>query len=144
MIPLCATPTLPPQAVQVGLVTRGHAIAGLGIAQLDGDRWSLTLLSPAGVELFTVSDAGVQTGLEAWRPWLERLPVERDLRLAFTAVAETCDAGAGKIRVKRDGRRCWRGDGGPACAEASDKGTILRDRRRGYTLQLVVDDAAAG
>ena len=103
----------------------------------------LTLLAPAGLELFTVSGppATVATGLEAWRPWLERLPVERDLRLVFTAVTDACTSGGGRIRPTAAGRR-WCGPGGPATVTESDGTVVLVDRRRGYTLTLRVAGAA--
>lgn len=143
----CPPPEVPAFALQVGLETHGHAIGGLGVARLDGADWSLTLLAPAGFELFTVSRTGVETGLEAWRPWLEKLPVERDLRLAFTTVDTRCRAGEGVIRrkpgskrggVEREELRRWRGAGGPAVATIGDGRVTIRDPLRGYTLQLVV------
>jgi hypothetical protein len=139
----CATPDVPPFAVQIGIEAHHHEIAGMAIAALDGDSWSLTLLAPAGFELFTVSDAGVQTGLESWRPWLEALPVERDLRLAFTDVSDgACDAGDGRLRARGDTTR-WRGKGGPARATREAGRITIRDWRRGYSVTLVVDDDAA-
>ncbi len=147
--PPCPVPMAPAAAVQVGLTTHGHQTGGLGIVGIDGTSWSLSLLAPAGFELFTVSGppATVTTGLDAWRPWLERLPVERDLHLMFTPIAaiEACRAetseGAARLRSRAADTgwvRRWRGAGGAATATRVGDRIALVDRRRGYTLTLIV------
>lgn len=145
--PVCPAPVTPASAVQVGVETRGRQVGGLGIAGVDGEAWSLTLLAPAGFELFTVSGppTTVQTGLDAWRPWLERLPVERDLRVIFAPPAEgACRAEHGRIRTKLTAtgwERRWCGKGGPVTATRDGGRVVLEDRRRGYTLTMVLDAA---
>jgi hypothetical protein len=147
--PPCPVPMAPAAAVQVSLTTHGHQTGGLGIVAIDGTSWSLSLLAPAGFELFTVSGPPdtVTTGLDAWRPWLERLPVERDLHLLFTPIAadEACRAetseGAAHLRSRAAGAgrvRRWRGAGGGATATVEGSRLTLVDRRRGYTLTLIV------
>ena len=137
----CAAPALPAQALTLGIEVHGHTLAGTAIVAAEGGTWSLTLLSPGGLGLFTLSGPPqvVQTGLDSWRPWLEKLPVERDLMLAFTPVPpEGCTIGTGKIRVDRQGGRHWRGPGGPAHLQQEANTLTLVDRLRGYTLLLVV------
>lgn len=150
--PDCGTPAAPAAPVQIGLSTQGRQVAGLGIAGIDDAAWSLTLLAPAGFELFTISGppSTVSTGLDAWRPWLEKLPVERDLRLMLTpaapaepdrARAETCRAPGGRIRATPTAtgwERRWRGAGGGARAERNGGRVTLVDPRRGYTLTLIL------
>lgn len=143
-VPDCAPPAAPASAVQVGVTTHGRQVGGLGIAAIDETAWSLTLLAPAGFELFTVSGppATVSTGLEAWKPWLERLPVERDLRLVFTPADAPCRAPTGRLRARvtpTGWERRWCGAGGGATAVRDGDRVTLTDRRRGYTLTLVLD-----
>lgn len=144
-VPDCAAPAVPPTPVQLAVELRGHQLGGVGIASLEAEAWGLTLLSFGGVELFTVSPAGVATGLEAWRPWLEQLPVERDLRVIFTpADAGRCRAGGGVVRtrVTAEGwERRWRGAGGRVCARREGDVVTIRDHARGYVLRMVVSDA---
>lgn len=148
--PDCSEPLVPASSVQVGLATHGKQVGGLGVVGFGPEGWSLTLLAPAGFELFTVSGppTAVSTGLEAWRPWLERLPVERDLRLAFTPTTEgACRAPAGRLRTKTTPNgwtRSWCGAGGGATATREGDRVVLEDRRRGYTLTLVVGSDAPG
>lgn len=141
-VPDCPPPAAPQVPVLVGLDAHGRKVAGLGIVTFEQERWSLTLLSPGGLEMFTVAGppATVSTAFEAWIPWLERLPVERDLRLAFTPTDTTCRSGAGKVHVSPKGRR-WCGAGGPATLTEVDGSLVLADRRRGYTLTLRVTGA---
>lgn len=143
--PRCAPPAIPPTPVQVSVQFGGYSLAGMGIASLDEGSWALTMLSFGGVEMFTVSDQGVQTGLEAWRPWLSLLPVERDLRLVFTpAVQGRCRTGDGVLRTRGlqgAWRRRWWGPGGTAVAERQAGVVTVEDRRRGYVLRMVVTDA---
>jgi hypothetical protein len=145
--PDCAPPATPADALQVGLRAHGHEVGGLGIASFEAAAWSLTLLAPAGFELFTVSGppATVATGLEQWRPWLTRLPVERDLRLAFTPVTPgACRSGGGHLRTRVTAtgwERRWCGPGGHATATRAGDTIHLVDRPRGYDLTLVVAHA---
>ncbi|MDP2305988.1 MAG: DUF3261 domain-containing protein [Pseudomonadota bacterium] len=144
--PECPPPAAPASAVQVGLTTHGRQIGGLGIAAFDGAAWSLTLLAPAGFELFTVAGppAAVTTGLEAWRPWLEKLPVERDLRLAFTDTDQACRAPRGHLRTTptpTGWERRWCGAGGGATAVRDGGRVTLTDKRRGYTLTLLLESS---
>lgn len=185
----CLVPRFDDMPVTVGIVTHGHQIGGMGILSLRGadaggdsgnqhsaTDWSLTLLSPGGVSLFTAEgrfgvdgtgadrggddgggDGGdgrdraarIQTGLDAWRPWLERLPLGRDLRTAFAVGDGACAGGSIRTRVHTftidsvptpGWRRCWSGPGGKLHAEILPDRAVLRDRRRGYTLTLVVPD----
>jgi hypothetical protein len=137
--PACPPLEVPAQAVTVGLQTRGHTLAGTGIVQAEGERWSLTLLSPVGVQLFSISGPprDVLTGLEAWRPWLARLPVQRDLALALGAASQRCRIAGGRLWIDADGVRRWRGRGGPARATVDGTRVTLSDTRRGYHLSLV-------
>jgi hypothetical protein len=142
--PDCPPPETPASPVQVGLDVHGRKVGGLGIAAFDGGVWSLTLLAPAGFELFTITGppTTVTTGLDAWRPWLERLPVERDLRVAFTAANADCRAGGGRLRTRpteTGWERRWCGPGGGATATRDGERVVLVDKRRGYTLTMVVD-----
>jgi hypothetical protein len=152
--PDCAPPMAPASAVQVGLTTHGRQVGGLGIAAIDDTTWSLSLLAPAGFELFTISGppATVATGLEAWRPWLEKLPVERDLRLAFTPTdpgngqTAACRAPGGTLRAtptETGWTRRWCGNGGGATATRDGDRVTLTDKRRGYTLTLILSEPDA-
>lgn len=138
----CPPPVAPEAPVQLGIDLRGHAVGGLAIVRLDGETWSLNLLSPMGLELFGLSGPPqrVDSAPEAWRPWLERLPFERDLRLAFTPVEARCAVADGRMRPRADGAH-WRGAGGPARLERAGDRLVITDRRRGYALTLVVSDA---
>lgn len=143
----CPAPQTP-DTVQVGLDFHNHKLGGIGLPMLDGDQWSMTLLSPVGLELFSVEGPPntVRSAPESWAPWLERLPFERDLRVAFTPVTEgRCRVAGGTIRgrVTEDGvRRKWRGPGGGVKAVVVGGRVEMRDRRRGYALLWVVDDGA--
>ncbi len=140
----CPSPVAPAGAVQVGLDTHGRKVGGLGIAGIDATSYSLSLLAPAGFELFTVSGPPnvVDTGLDAWRPWLEQLPVARDLALAFTPVVEgVCRVEGGKIRTRTTEtgwERRWCGKGGGARATLAGGRLVLTDRLRGYTLTMLM------
>jgi len=139
--PPCPSPALEGEVVQIAIAAFGKRLGVTGIVDLSGDAFSLTLLSPSGPELFHVSGPpyAVQSGIEAWAPWLEHLPVERDLRLAFTEVqSERCSVGEARIRARMEGQgwtRSWRGSPGPASAvRAGDHTTV---RGRGYELLIV-------
>ena len=147
MLPACEIPTLIDQVYTVGITTHGHTIGGIGIVDLagtsadpatvDAGRWSLMLLSPSGLALFTASGppASVTTGIPAWGPSLARLPFERDLLLAFV-VGDACATGGGTIRP-RGTRTRWRGPGGRAHAVYATDRVTIHDPMRGYTLTLV-------
>lgn len=158
----CALPQIEGAAVTVGIQVRGHQFGGMGIVTLHDQDWSLTLLSPGGLKMFSAQgryaadSAGVPdtvtTGLDAWRPWLEALPFGRDLRTAFATTDGACGTG-GQIHTRRhtfriDGvdtpgwKRCWRGSGGKAYADLLPGRIVLHDRLRGYTLTIVVPDRA--
>ena len=115
-----------------------RVIAGTGLVELHGDSYVLTLLSPAGTALFSVS--GPPKAVEGppdWTPWLERLPIERDLRLIWSSKAGAeCKAWGGRYRM--DGEQTtWTGPGGKATVHQEEGRFIVDDKRRGYTLTLV-------
>lgn len=162
MVPPCEPPALVDAVYSVGLVSHGHTLGGTGIVTMDGGRWSLTLLSPGGLELFTASGPppAVATGIPAWAPYLKKLPFERDLWLAFTVVpGGRCTVGGGTLRARGAGttgegpagedetgetprRTVWRGAGGRARADATAGRVVVRDPRRRYTLTLVAPPVA--
>ncbi len=142
--------------ITLGIETHGHQVGGMGIVtmqdQADVTAWSLTLLSPGGLALFTARgtfDAttadppvSVETGLDAWKPWLEKLPLGRDLRVAFGTWVDpnTCAGGTTRTRsghASLTWTRRWRGPGGPVKAELTADRVLLHDRLRGYTLTIV-------
>lgn len=166
----CAVPRFDDMPVTVGIVAHGHQIGGMGIVSLravsgasspgsenvdSATDWSLTLLSPGGLALFTAEGrfgegpdgpARIQTGLDAWRPWLEKLPLGRDLRTAFTVEDGPCAGGRIRTRVHTftddsaptvGWLRCWLGPGGKLHAEILPGRAVLQDRHRGYTLTIV-------
>ena len=126
----------------LGLNAAGHRFGGLAVLEYAGDGsgdFTLVALSPAGPPLFTVNYAsGVTTAVAPlfpeMQPWLERLPLARDLRLLHTNTRTTCAAPAGRILTFEGGRR-WCGVGGPARVVVEADGRAnLRDVWRGYTL----------
>jgi hypothetical protein len=158
----CTLPVIEDAAVTVGIEVHGHTFGGMGIVNLRDQDWSLTLLSPGGLKMFSAqgryaadmpSQPGtITTGLDAWRPWLEALPFGRDLRTAFATTDGACGT-EGKLQTrarafKVDGvavpgwQRCWRGAGGKACAELLPERVVLHDRLRGYTLTIVLPGRA--
>ena len=152
---VCALPEIVDMPITLGIETHGRQIGGLGILTMtaadEATDWSLTLLSPGGLALFTATGAVrerardapalIQTGLDAWRPWLEQLPLGRDLRAAF-AIDDGGDCvGHMRTRAAPEGsarQRCWRGPGGAVHVALADDRVVLNDRRRGYTLTLVL------
>lgn len=136
-LPPCDIPAIVDQVYTVGIAAHGHTIGGTGVLTMDGGRWSLMLLSPGGLALFTASGPPdtVTTGIPAWAPYLERLPFARDMLLAFS-VGERCTAGGGTLRTRGTSTR-WRGPGGRAIAEHAPDRVIVHDPLRGYTLTLV-------
>jgi hypothetical protein len=161
----CALPLIEGAAVTVGIQVHGHQFGGMGIVTLHDQDWSLTLLSPGGLKMFSAQGryaadspelpGTITTGLDAWRPWLEALPFGRDLRTAFATTDGACGSGGtgGQLHTrvhtfKADGvetigwQRCWRGSGGKAYAELLPGRIVLHDRRRGYTLTIVIPDRA--
>ena len=139
--PICAPVTLAPRAVQVGIESHGRTLGGEAILFAEDGVFSLTLLGPGGVEMFTADGVGVTTPIDSWRPFLQVLPVQRDLALLFTQwEGEACWTGTAVMKLK-NGERRWRGEGGPARATVLGNRWTLVDRRRAYTLKLVVPDA---
>lgn len=143
MIPACPPPVVDTQ-LQVGVRAFGQALGGLGVVHLDAQTYSLSLLIPTGMELFTVSGPPrtVAAGVAAWAPWLARMPIERDLRLVFTPTQEPrCDAGPGRIRQRLTETgwvRRWCGEGGHA--KAVREGGLVQLYGAGYQLTFVVED----
>lgn len=152
----CGAPDVVDLPITLGIETHGHQVGGMGIVtmQAEGEAtaWSLTLLSPGGLALFTArgsfdatspeAPAVVETGLDAWRPWLEKLPLGRDLRTALVTWVDPTACAGGTTRTRPGGEplawtRRWRGPGGPVKADITADRVLLRDRLRGYTLTLV-------
>lgn len=146
-LPRCAPPALDGAVVQVAVESLGRKLGGLGLVTLDEERFSLALLAPGGTELFTVHGPPhtVDSAVATWTPFLAHLPIERDLRLAFTPADGTgCRATAGRIR-QRDAEggwdRRWYGRGGAARASKRTDGIIVTESR--YALRLIVEDVDA-
>jgi len=152
----CGVPEIVDLPITLGIETHGHQVGGMGIVTMQGagdtTSWSLTLLSPGGLALFTArgafdataaeAPAVVATGLDAWRPWLEQLPLGRDLRTAFATEVDPRSCAGGTTRTRPGAEsttwtRRWRGPGGPVKAEITADRVLLRDRLRGYTLTIV-------
>lgn len=160
----CGVPSIADLPVTLGVVTHGHRIGGTGIVTLDSPEtpdgtadtvWSLTLLSPGGLSLFTARGAfgpsgpelpaSIDTGLDAWRFWLEKLPLGRDLRAAFALHDGDCAGGTLRTReaTTPEGpmwRRRWHGPGGAVRVDIRPGRVVVYDRLRGYTLTLVSPD----
>ena len=137
-LPACEAPAVDRAIYQLGLSTRGHELGGLAVVSLDQGHYGLTLLSPVGMSLFTVSGPPktVDTGLADWRPWISALPIERDLRLLLTSMTPPgCALPRGVIRVDALGERRYHGHSGPATARF-DGTWVLEDHRRHYRLLL--------
>ncbi len=168
---MCGVPEVTDMPVTIGIETHGHHIGGTGIVTMTelgvGNHvvWSLTLLSPGGLAMFTATGSfredvaetppTITTGLDAWKPWLEKLPLGRDLRVAFQTEGdgqpgarrdrEACAGGTVRTRFVPSGdtepfliaRRHWHGPGGPARALVYNDRVILHDPLRGYTLTIV-------
>lgn len=135
----CELPVVDEQ-VQLGLRAFGQALGGIGLVHLDGEAWSLSLLTPTGLELFTVSGPPkvVAAGVASWGPWLAKMPVERDLRLVFTPGETDCALEGARLlhRDTDDGWvRRWRGEGGPA--RARRQGERVELAGPGYRLVLI-------
>jgi len=145
--PVCADPAVEERVVSMGLTTFGHGMVGTAVATVSGGRWSLTLLAPGGVEMFTASGPPtvVATGIEAWRPWLEGMPFERDLWLTWGDVPEggcTLTDGGSLTRVGTGVR--YVGPAGRA-RRRDDEGRVeVRDARRHYRLTLVDTQGVTG
>lgn len=135
-LPPCPTPQVVEEVASVGVSALGHRLGGMGVVSLDGDSWSLLLLSPGGLELFSVTGPPqvVVAALPEWAPWIERMPIGRDLWMVYAEVPEGgCAAPEGELRVRGDRVR-WRGEGGPAVATRGEGSVEVRDRRRHYRL----------
>ena len=115
-----------------------RVIAGTGLVELHGDSYVLTMLSPAGTALFSVSGPPRSVdGPPDWTPWLRRLPIERDLRLIWTSKeGMECRAWGGRYRMDEAQTR-WTGPGGRATLHLEEGRFVVEDKRRGYTLTLV-------
>jgi hypothetical protein len=158
----CTLPDVEDAPVSVGIEVHGHTFGGMGIVSLHDQDWSLTLLSPGGLKLFSAQGryaaespgqpGTISTGLDAWRPWLEALPFGRDLRTAFATTDGAC-GDEGKLRTRTHTftvngvetlgwQRCWRGAGGKVYAEVLPERVVLYDRLRGYTLTIVLPERA--
>lgn len=152
----CGAPKIVDLPITLGIETHGRQVGGMGIVTMQGagetTSWSLTLLSPGGLALFTAhgafdataaeAPAVVETGLEAWRPWLEKLPLGRDLRTAFATWVDPTECAGGTTRTRPGAEsmtwtRRWRGPGGAVKADITADRVLLHDRLRGYTLTLV-------
>ena len=110
----------------------------------EGDEHGLLALTPMGVELFAVKigDEVRVDGPSDGTSTLQRLPWRRDVGLlhVWHCPEGRCRAPGGRVRQRtRDGVTTlrWRGRGGPALVERSGRRTVLRDRRRGYTLEIL-------
>ncbi len=161
----CRVPEIVDMPITLGIETHGHAIGGMGIVTMTSAgedvasvAWSLTLLSPGGLALFTArgtfaedqpeGPVAIETGLDAWKPWLEKLPLGRDLRVAFSTDGARLACAGGRTRTRStstqaDGpawTRRWHGPGGPVRAEITADRVVLHDPLRGYTLTIVTPD----
>lgn len=165
---VCDVPEITDLPITLGIETHGHKIGGMGIVTMHDDtledaptamsattEWSLTLLSPGGLALFTARGSfddrepeppvAIETGLDAWKPWLEKLPLGRDLRTAFGTDDDRAECAHGTTKTRAhsldDGAagwiRRWRGPGGPVRAEITADRVVLHDKLRGYTLTIV-------
>lgn len=158
---VCSVPEITDMPITLGIETHGHKIGGMGIVTMaEGGgavpaAWTLTLLSPGGLALFTARGSfndrdpeppvGIETGLDAWKPWLEKLPLGRDLRTAFSTNGDRTECAGGTTRTRAHTFsdaltgwvRRWRGPGGPVRAEITADRVILHDKLRGYTLTIV-------
>lgn len=141
-VPACEAASLDGVTYQLGLEVHGHQLAGLAVVSLQADSYALSLLAFTGLRLFTVTGPPtvVDTGLPAWMPWLERLPLERDLNLLLTpGVAGLCEPPRGRLRTEPTAtgwERDFRGHGGRAHASREGDVYVLVDRRRGYRLTM--------
>lgn len=139
-LPACPPP-VEERLYSLGIRVHGHTLGGLAaVAFPAGADFRLVALSPAGPALFSVQRKGALTTVDAafpeWRPWLEALPFERDLRLVDDARSASCADPGGRIHVRGEIRR-WRGTGGPARARVDADGRwVVHDPLRGYTLTL--------
>jgi hypothetical protein len=138
MSPPCEVPVIEERVLTVGVRFGAYSLGGMGVVALAPDRWSLTMLSPMGPELFVASAEGVTTPFPEWSPWLARMPFHRDLLLAF--VPGECSVPTGRLRGER--RRRWRGVGGPARADVEPGKVRLWDPWRRYELTFVWDPDA--
>ena len=146
LVGVLATPSTA-QASDKEWATAGKILAGVAVAVIEGERVTLMALGPAGTEIFRVEDDGktvnVTAPSEDWRPWLERLPLARDIRLvhAWSCPQGRCAAGRGVVEesISEDGlaiERSWRGPGGRVSASIWDGRAEVTDDRRGYTVTL--------
>jgi hypothetical protein len=121
----------------VSIALGDRVLAGPAIITLDNDTFRFMLLSPAGTEIFSVEGTGKNTRIhapEAWKKYLKRLPIERDLRLFFAS--EPCKTARGRI-TEQESSLVYRGCYGPADVFKDANSWILTDPRRDYTLTMV-------
>ena len=139
-----ATPACPDapsdRVYSLGMTVHGHSVGGLAVVSTTPDSFTLVALAPTGPELFSIQRHGEATTIDSplpeWKPWLARIPFERDLGLVSPPLVGSCTTPAGRVHV-RDHRRRWRGAGGPArAAQQADGRWVLHDPWRGYTLTL--------
>ncbi len=138
--------------LQFAIRAHGHTLGGNAAVSIDQENFALTALSGAGTELFSVqvqpSEGGriteVRSAFPEWKPWLERLPFQRDLVVALNPATEACELPFGTLRtsVTSDGwKRKFRGAGGRVTAVRAGNSILVRDRKRGYRLTMVLPDA---
>ena len=135
MMPACHIEPVEVQ-VLVAISFNGQLIGGPAVIQLDDTSYRLTMLSPGGVEVFSISgqEGTVSvTGPDAWTPYLKRLPIERDLRLMFTTA--DCKAAKGTF-YETDTGADYRGCYGRA-SMTLEGARVVTDRRRAYSLKVV-------
>ena len=107
---------------QFAIDAHGRSFAGLMAAVFEGEGVEVAALAPSGTEIFRVRRYGDEVTVTApdpaWVPWLERLPLHRDLPLVFAwhCPVERCRVAGGTLRQRDlDGggvERRWRGPGG--------------------------------
>ncbi len=134
---------------QFAISAHGRSFAGVMAAVLEDGGVEVAALTPAGTELFRVSQQGQDVEVSApdasWEPWLERLPFQRDLPLVFLwhCPVERCAVEGGVLsqRALPGGglERRWRGPGGPVTATITPGRAVIVDPRRGYTVTLAGD-----
>lgn len=141
-LPACEAAALDGATYQLGLEAHGHQLAGVAVVSLQADTYALSLLAFTGLRVFTVTGPPtvVDTGLPAWAPWLERLPLQRDLSLLLGPGDESvCAVEHGRVRTSTTAtgwERDFRGRGGRAHASWDGDVYVLADRRRGYRLTM--------
>lgn len=123
-------------------VVEGHGqrLGGVAVVVIAGDTITLEALSAAGPALFTVEVAGGEARIEALDPamatWLGRIPFARDLAGLYLADgAVRAEVGGVSVRPRRDGWKV-RAGAGPARVVVDGDHRVLRDRLRGYRVDV--------